>query len=196
MKNQNVKKWALMFFVGLGLILNSGQVKAQNYSANASNGSVSVDGTSNVHDWTLKAENFTVRVNIVKENNTPTLKDLSLSLVVESLKSGKSAMDKNTYKALNSSKHKNIVFKQTKLISVKQASAGSYNVVVQGNLTINGVTKAINLGFQLKEVDGGYSLVGNHKINTPQYNVEPVSALLGTVKTGADVEIKYNLKLK
>lgn len=196
MKNQNVKKWALMFFVGLGLILNSGQVKAQNYSANASNGSVSVDGTSNVHDWTLKAENFTVRVNIVKENNTPTLKDLSLSLVVESLKSGKSAMDKNTYKALNSSKHKNIVFKQTKLISVKQASAGSYNVVVQGNLTINGVTKAINLGFQLKEIGGGYSLVGNHKINTPQYNVEPVSALLGTVKTGADVEIKYNLNLK
>lgn len=196
MKNQNVKKWALMFFVGLGLILNSGQVKAQNYSANASNGSVSVDGTSNVHDWTLKAENFTVRVNIVKENNTPTLKDLSLSLVVESLKSGKSAMDKNTYKALNSSKHKNIVFKQTKLISVKQASAGSYNVVVQGNLTINGVTKAINLAFQLKEIGGGYSLVGNHKINTPQYNVEPVSALLGTVKTGADVEIKYNLNLK
>lgn len=196
MKNQNVKKWALMFFVGLGLILNSGQVKAQNYSANASNGSISVDGTSNVHDWTLKAENFTVRVNIVKENNTPTLKDLSLSLVVESLKSGKSAMDKNTYKALNSSKHKNIVFKQTKLISVKQASAGSYNVVVQGNLTINGVTKAINLGFQLKEIGGGYSLVGNHKINTPQYNVEPVSALLGTVKTGADVEIKYNLNLK
>jgi|SRR5690554_245399 len=196
MKNQNVKKWALMFFVGLGLILNSGQVKAQNYSANASNGSISVDGTSNVHDWTLKAENFTVRVNIVKENNTPTLKDLSLSLVVESLKSGKSAMDKNTYKALNSSKHKNIVFKQTKLISVKQASAGSYNVVVQGNLTINGVTKAINLAFQLKEIGGGYSLVGSHKINTPQYNVEPVSALLGTVKTGADVEIKYNLKLK
>lgn len=196
MKNQIVKKWALMFFVGLGLILNSGQVKAQNYSANASNGSISVDGTSNVHDWTLKAENFTVRVNIVKENNTPTLKDLSLSLVVESLKSGKSAMDKNTYKALNSSKYKNIVFKQTKLISFKQASAGSYNVVVQGNLTINGVTKAINLGFQLKEVDGGYSLVGNHKINTPQYNVEPVSALLGTVKTGADVEIKYNLNLK
>ena len=196
MKNQNVKKWALMFFVGLGLILNSGQVKAQNYSANASNGSISVDGTSNVHDWTLKAENFTVRVNIVKENNTPTLKDLSLSLVVESLKSGKSAMDKNTYKALNSSKHKNIVFKQTKLISVKQASAGSYNVVVQGNLTINGVTKAINLGFQLKEIGGGYSLVRSHKINTPQYNVEPVSALLGTVKTGADVEIKYNLNLK
>ena len=81
-------------------------------------------------------------------------------------------------------------------MSIKEASAGNYNVTVQGNLNINGVSKSINLVFQLKENGNAYVLSGSHKINTPQYNVEPVTALLGSIKTGADVVIKYNLNLK
>ena len=116
--------------------------------------------------------------------------------MAEALKSGKGGMDKNTYKALNTNKHKNITFSQTKLVSAKATSAGNYKVQVEGNLTINGVSKVITLSFDLKEQGSAYTLTGNYKVNMPTYKVDPPTALMGTIKTGADVVIKYNVNLK
>src|SRR5699024_11709610 len=66
--------------------------------------SINVDGTSNIHDWDLKAEKFTVKAIIEDSADLPAIKSLNLDLEAESLKSGKSGVDKNTYKALKDRK--------------------------------------------------------------------------------------------
>ena len=40
------------------------------------------------------------------------------------------------------------------------------------------------------------SIVGEKSIKMTSYGVEPPTALLGTIKTGDDLTIKFNIKLQ
>lgn len=196
MKTGKITQLSFLVLFLLGVTFNLSVLNAQNLTSNAKSGSIVVEGTSNVHDWDAKAEDFMLKAVITKTSDAVDVKNLSLNVVSESLKSGKGGMDKNIYKALNTGKHKNITFNQTKLVSAKSTSADNYKVQVEGNLVINGSSKVISLSFDLKEQGGTYTMIGDYKINMPAYNVEPPTALMGTIKTGADVVIKFNLKLK
>ena len=186
----------LMMLTLFSVLIGNLSVQAQNYQATASNSTISVDGTSNIHDWDMKAEKFTAKANIVENADMPEIKALSLDLEAESLKSGKSGMDKNTYKALGTNKNKNIKFTYTKTNSLKKTAENTYSVVVQGMLEIAGVKKSTDLSFELVKKNGVYVLKGSKPINMPEYKVDPPTAMLGTIKTGEDVTINYNLNLQ
>src|SRR5690625_7461588 len=80
----------MMVLVLFSVLISSVTIQAQNYQATASNSTINVDGTSNIHDWDLKAEKFTVKAIIEDSADLPAIKSLSLDLEAESLKSGKS----------------------------------------------------------------------------------------------------------
>lgn len=185
-----------MMLVLFSVLVSSVTLQAQNYQATASNATINVEGTSNIHDWDLKAEKFTIKATIGEEADLPVIKSLSLDLEAESLKSGKGGMDKNTYKALKTNRYKSIKFTYTKTNILNKKSDNTYSVVVQGVLEIAGVKKTTDLNFDLVKVTNGYTLKGSKKIHMPEYDVEPPTAMLGTIKTGEDVTINYNINLK
>lgn len=189
------KRIQTILLMVLSVTFGSLTVQAQNFQATADNSTVTVDGTSNVHDWDVKAEQFTAKASI-ESADSPEIKALTLHLVAESLKSGKSGMDKNTYKALETNKNKNIVFTHTKTISIKETANNIYAVVVQGVLEIAGTKKTTDISFDLVKSNGGFTIKGSKDIHMPDYNITPPTAMLGAIKTGADVTINYNLNLK
>ena len=72
---------------------------------------IKLNGTSNLHDWEMKAVAGTSDASFVVENGKVTsLSKMNFSLPVKNLKSGHGAMDKNTYKALNTEANPNITF--------------------------------------------------------------------------------------
>ena len=186
----------MMVLVLFSVLVSSVTIQAQNFQATASNSSISVDGTSNIHDWDLKAEKFTVKAIIEDTADLPAIKSLSLDLEAESLKSGKSGMDNNTYKALKTNRNKSIKFTYTKTNRLTKTADNTYSVTVQGMLEIAGTKKSTDLSFDLVKVNNGYTIKGNKKINMPEYKVDPPTAMLGTIKTGEDVTINFNLNLK
>ena len=105
-------------------------------------------------------------------------------------------MDKNTFKALNSSKYKTINFKVTKVVKVTKNTNGTFTIETLGDLTINGVTKNIGQAFTAKLVDSKVQLIGKQTLNMTQYSVEPPTALLGTIKTGENVTINFSVVYK
>lgn len=182
----------MLFLITLGGL----SVQAQTYQATASsNSTITVEGTSNIHDWELKAESFVVKSSIEGSDADLVVKSLSLDLVAESLKSGKSGMDKNTYKALNTDKHKKMLFISTKTTSISKASGNTYKVVMQGVLEIAGTKKNIDLSFDLVKTGNSYTLKGSHKVHMPDFGVTPPTAMLGSIKTGADLKINYAITL-
>lgn len=185
-----------IFFLSLSLVFVGLTAQAQNYQATASNSTITVDGTSNVHDWDINAEKFTANATIENKEDSLEIKALTLNLVAESLKSGKSGMDKNTYKALETNKNKNIIFTYKNTTSIKETASNTYAVIVQGVLEIAGTKKTTNLNFELVKTNDSYTINGSKDINMPEYNVTPPTAMLGTIKTGADVTINYKLNLK
>lgn len=121
---------------------------------------------------------------------------ISFTVPAESLKSEHSGMDKNTYKALNTSKYNNISFAASS-VTVKPTGGTGYLLTARGKLTISGVTKDVVLTANgTMNTDKSISYTGSYKLNMTDYNVEPPSIMMGAIKTGEFVTVKYDLLLR
>jgi polyisoprenoid-binding protein YceI len=185
------KKISILFLIGVLNSLLVFQVAfSQTYVLNDQTSFLEVHGTSSLHDWHVDAERQSGKVEI---SNLDDLKInvLSFSVVSESLKSGKSGMDKNTYKALKTDKHKTIDFNLTSVKSKELISDNHYKVLITGNMTICGVTKSVNIELTVKLVGNNLLLEGEKSLLMTDYGIAPPKALLGTIKTGDEIKIIF-----
>ena len=165
-------------------------IGAQNFSL-SNNSSIIVSGTSSLHDWDVKAENFNGEI-IFEDLNSGVIKDISISVIAESLKSGKKGMDKNTYKALKTNSHQSITYNLVDVITIEKIDDASYKVKCEGDLTIAGTTNTAIIDFLLIKENNKCSVTGSCSVKMTSFGVEPPKALLGTIKTGDEVTIKFN----
>ena len=173
---------------------NSGQTKYQS----AGGVKIIVEGTSNIHDWDMQSDKGTCTA-IFEVNNAgalTSLTTLSFSVPVESIKSEHKAMGKNTYKALNSDKYASISFVSGAAV-IKPTGTSGYLLTTNGKLTISGVTKDVQLSATgVVNPDKSITYSGAYQLKMTDYNVQPPSIMLGTIKTGNAITVKYNLVLK
>lgn len=186
-----------LMLLSLFLIAGLQTTAAQEKKVSLSESSLTVFGTSNVHDWDVKANEIqSSGVFVMEEGALKDIERLTLTIPTEGLKSGKSGMDKNTYKALNSDKHKNIVYRLTKVNKVTASGTNKYKVETSGSLAINGVTKTVSLTFDTTVNGNAVTLKGKTTFPMTQYDVKPPTALMGTIKTGDEVTIDFDVTYK
>lgn len=157
---------------------------------------ISLTGTSTLHDWEMKAnQGSTDAVFVISGDKLTSISKLSFSLPVTNLKSDSKAMDKNTYKAMNTDKNPNIQFQLTSS-SITPAGANKYNIKAIGKLTISGTTKdtELNATGVYNPADKSLTVTGTKSMKMTDFNVKPPTVMLGTIKTGNDIKIAYNLK--
>lgn len=156
--------------------------------------SLVIKGTSNVHKWESKVTQLSGSADLTFEGTQ--LKKLTQSrfeIPVKSIKSSKgSMMDNKTYQALKSTECANITFQ---LISSSLEANGT-KLNASGTLTVACVPKTIDLVSTLKEVNNGqYTLTGSVKMKMTDFGIKPPTALLGTMVTGDDITIEYEINL-
>jgi polyisoprenoid-binding protein YceI len=118
------------------------------------------------------------------------LSSLIVSLPAESLKSEKTAMDKNAYKALKTDAHKQIAFQ---LVSSK---LDGKTIHCSGKLKVAGTTKQIDVEVTYSVLPGGaLKCKGSKKIVMTDYGVEPPSFMFGTVTTGDEITVSFDVTL-
>jgi len=194
MKKMTFSKIAL--FVAINFALSITAIAQANYHTRVVD--IKLNGTSNLHDWEMKAVSGTSAASFVVTNGKVTsLSSLNFSLPAKNLKSGKSAMDKNTYKALNTDANPNISFVLTSA-TVVSTGGNNYKLNCQGKMSIAGKTNKTELVATgiYNPADKSFTVTGVKKMKMTDYNVKPPTALLGTIKTGNDITISYNLKFK
>lgn len=151
-----------------------------------------LSGTSSLHDWDMTSETATGKLIATVENNKLTaIKSLVVEMPAESIKSGKSGMDKNAYKAIQTDKFKTIKFE---LKSSAKLTDGTWNLT--GVFTIAGVSKQVTLKAKETATAGQYTFDGTYSFKLTDYKITPPTALMGTVKTGDDVKISFKVKFK
>lgn len=158
---------------------------------------VTVSGTSTLHDWEMKSSKGQFDASIAIANDHVTFTNLSFSFPAESLKSGHSMMDKNTYKALNTGKNPTITFVLVSA-NVTPAGANTYQLKGIGKLTIAGKTLQTDIVATLKynPADKSFTCTGTKKFNMTEYGVKPPTVMMGAIKTGDAISITYDLNIK
>jgi polyisoprenoid-binding protein YceI len=170
-------------------------VHAQQLTVNESNTKLSIDGTSSVHDWTIEAEQFTGKADVNIENNAlQGINSLSFDIPVKGLKSGKSSMDDNTYEALKEEDHPVIKYEFRSMDNVK-VDGNTTTMSTKGALTIGGVTKIVNMNVKA-DTSTGIAFSGDITFKMSVFEIDPPTAVFGTIKTGDQVTIKFNAQYK
>jgi polyisoprenoid-binding protein YceI len=181
----------LMSFIPLSL-------SDQQYSA-ANNVKITVLGTSNIHDWDLVTEqgSCTMVAQMDASGTLTGMNNLNFTVPVNSMKSKHgNTMDNNAYKAIKASSYPNITFKSSS-VAVKAGGTNVYTVTAPGKLNISSGSKDVTLTGTCKvNADKSITISGSYKLNTNDYNVKPISIMLGAIKTGADVTVQYSLTAK
>jgi hypothetical protein len=157
-----------------------------------------IEGTSNIHDWDMKSDKgyCSSLFDITQTGTLNGVSYINFTVPAESLKSDHKGMDKNTYKALNTEKYSNISFTASS-VNIKPVGATGYLLTAKGRLTISGVTKEVVIAATgTMNPDKSISYTGAYKLKMTDYNVEPPSLMLGAIKTGEFITVKFNLLLK
>lgn len=155
-----------------------------------------ISGTSSLHDWTMTTQSAEGEAIINTEDEAlKSIQNLSVAIKAESLKSGRSGMDNNAYKALKTNKHPDIRFSLKQIKSIEKKD-GHYLVEAEGTLTIAGETKTVNVQAEAHPVVNTLKLTGSTAFKMTDFKIDPPTALLGTVKTGDEITINYNLTFK
>lgn len=183
--------FAILLLFTFSFVFGQGNYHVTNYS-------LVINGTSNLHAWQSKANE--VRANGTFQADATSLKglqSLSVEIPVKSIKSAKgSIMDNKTYDALKANSHPNIQYKLEKVSSLNSKNGG-IELNASGYLTIAGSTKRIDLYVQgWLTADGSITFKGSKKLKMSDFGISPPTALMGTLTTGDEVEIVFQVSLK
>lgn len=180
-------------FITLSLLLSiplSG-IAQTNYHLNKEASSLAILGTSSLHDWESVVEDFDIEIVTTQTDDSDfNINSLVFFAEVESIKSGKRIMDRKTRGALNHDDYPTIDF------NFKEALATSTDsVTIIGLLSMAGVDQEVEVTGNLELSGTDLIISGEKKILMTEFGISPPTAMMGSLKTGDEVTIKFNIIL-
>ena len=109
-------------------------------------------------------------------------------MTVNSIESGKSKMNNNMYEALKAKQFPTIKFVLNEVVGIDGGK-----VKANGNLEIAGVKKPVVLEAKASVTGKVVTFQGSYTLKMTDYNVEPPVLMLGTLKTGNEVTVNYDV---
>ena len=114
---------------------------------------------------------------------------LALTVQVSGLKSGKSGLDENMYKALKAAKFPEIRFILSSLKTVPEPLAA-------GSLTIAGVSRPIEFQVAFAASEETLTARGSYDLKMSDYGIKPPKMMLGAIKTRDEITIRFEVTFK
>jgi len=152
------------------------------------------------HGHHLAASEFTGEVQLTPDTITPA----SLHLVVKAASLHETGADFTEPQkqiinkelkeiVFHPDQYPDIVFQSTNVTATKQSAAGSYEVKIDGDLTLHGVTKRISIPATVTLEGDKLRAVGKFSIDRNDYNVKATSAFHGLVRVDNDVHFEFDI---
>jgi len=163
------------------------------YQTDKAESTMKILGTSTLHDWEMKAVDLKGSMDLTVGESSVEIKSLKLTVPVEALKSGKSAMDANAYKALKYKDHPNIKYQLMSVKEQKKLSANKYSMVSRGKLTVAGETRILTVPIEVNTAGNEVKVSGTTSFNMSSFDVEAPSFMMGAVTTGDNITIKFSI---
>ena len=152
---------------------------------------MSITGTSTLHDWEIDVTQFTSDLTLA-DTDTFAINTFKLSVFVESLRSGKESMDENTWEELKYEDYPFISYELNRIKTVDRTDQ-SFQLLSVGKLTVAGVEKMISLDTKIEISNDSIHIRGEKMLKMTEFGMDPPTMFLGTIRTGNEVVVHYNL---
>lgn len=150
---------------------------------------VTVVGTSSMHDWESDVEQVSGSATFKLESGRVSdITDLNVVFRVKSIESGKSKMNSITYDAMKADDHPDIKFEITEVTSIE-----GNRVQARGKLSMAGKSKLISPSGVISTKGNAISVKGQEEIDMTDYGIDPPTAMFGAIKVGKTVVIEYEV---
>jgi polyisoprenoid-binding protein YceI len=185
-------KTKVLFVVGILLIGVLNSAFSQSIIQSETNkSSITVKGTSSLHDWKMDSEKFNCAVTIKDSDEKLIISDVSFSCNPTSLKSESSMMDKKAWDALDAKDFTLIKFESKQQFDLK-ATTKRTEGKLEGDLLLKGTKKSVSIPYA-GEIDqnGNFIVKGDVDLKMSDFGITPPTAIMGTLKTGDNVTISF-----
>ncbi|HEY8461093.1 MAG TPA: YceI family protein [Blastocatellia bacterium] len=108
----------------------------------------------------------------------------------------KKIFDSMHNEVLQSAKHPKITFKSVSVSDVKRTGDDAYSLVVNGDLTLRGVTRRIAVPVQATVTPQHLRAAGKYTLRQTDYGIKPYSAAGGAIKVKNEVVVNFNIVAK
>lgn len=177
------------------------------YHSASAEQALQVDGTSNIHDWSARTSSIIGWIELPGQweqtsdglrlgaqlRPTDVQPRLEVQIPVRSLKSGKSGLDDNMYKAMAAKRHPHVAFVLTR-VSPQEAAAADAGAVrwrATGDLTIAGTTRSVELDMTLEPMrDDGLKITVEKALKMTDFGIDPPTAMFGMARAADQVTVK------
>lgn len=158
------------------------------------NSYIAIHGTSSLHDWTMDTNKMDIVAEMKITDGQVVFNSFEGQIPVKSLKSGKSTMDNNVYKALKTNKHE---FIKVKLIEIVDANPANKTVDGRFEVTVAGKTKEMLIRGEVHfDSTTKVNIKGTTSLLMTEFNVDPPSFMFGSLTTGNKIDVEFDIELE
>jgi polyisoprenoid-binding protein YceI len=161
---------------------------------------VSVEGTSTMHAYHCTTNKIMAYVDVdpgYTKDLTKIAKPIvsvKVNIVVNTLKCGNGTMDKNLYSTLNADKNPIITYTLSGY-DILNGLSSSFAANTKGTLKISGTERLVDMKVNASRLaEGKVTAEGEQSLLMTDFGIKPPSFMLGTLKVGNEVKVKFNLK--
>lgn len=186
----------IKFLIFALIISHSFVSMAQHFKISNEASTLSVFGTSTLHDWKLNAEEVVgdAQFEMIGEK-LKTITSLSIEVPVAPMKSGLDALDIHMRTAMTANNSSVVTFIMNEVTSLNPNSIGGYTVQATGKITIIKNVKPISLQATIEIKKGGnIRIFGETMLNMDDFSVEPPQAEMGSIKTEEEVKVVFDVE--
>lgn len=187
----------LAFFFILGSV-NAQEIQAQLLP----DSEMKIDGTSNVRDWDADVE--TIQAELLFENFESTdlrdlrpehFKSMKLTMPVESIDSGSRRLTNNIHDYLKEDDHPNITFSLNEVTNIEWEDEVAV-ITAQGIINAAGKDHSVTMIVNATQNDGIITFSGEQNLKMTSFDIDPPTAVLGTIRAVDDFTVLYNIKFR
>ncbi|MGD2034201.1 MAG: YceI family protein, partial [Bacteroidales bacterium] len=180
-----MKNYLRIWFLLAGLpALTHTLTHAQQYVLDQDVSSVTIEGTSNLHDWTMDVTEISGTLTASCTANALSFSETYVTVQSGSVTAENNIMNSKTQEALKTKQHPLITYK-SKSITLNNTGKRETTGKTYGILTISGVAKKLGISFKGSFTDNrSFRVHGKFEVYMTHFDVKPPTALLGSLKTG------------
>ena len=174
---------------------------AQGAGAQTAGTTLNIEGTSTVRGWSCEAKGFAVTPQPASGfeagvlNREKVLRTVTVTFPVAAIDCGNGTMNEHLRKALQAEAHPEITY--TMVTYELRDAEGGVAVEAEGTLAIAGQERAIAMAVAVSaDETGGLRVQGEQTIDMTEFGVRPPRLMLGTLRVGEDVKVRFDMPLR